>query len=362
MSIHAGLIRAVFLFDVAEAADLSRLTAFAGPSTDARLSFKQVTPRYVQYQQPPLTIDGEALGMAEVEGLRLRVRIYDFAVVSLALTRTFAGSWAELVETGRALMESTTLGPAAEAACRRIVERLHAAFDEPRRQFLSEDYYVFGVSALDEAMNAETLLDRHGGDIATLLRGERSTLARQERDEVLRNRLSYFDDDLVVPTWASAFIYDRPAGIDGALDIFELANSQLLTFRYYDDLLDRELGGIYAELKRPGHARFLKTRRSLRSADRIHALFVEVNELTDKSENALKLVGDVYAARLYALTAARLGLDRWKANVEEKLATLDAIYRFAVDQTQMSRGHLLELTIVAILVLELVLVFLGIMK
>src|SRR5688572_19764774 len=45
---------------------------------------------------------------------------------------------------------------------------------------------------------------------------------------------------------------------------------------------------------------------------KVHALFIDVNELTDKTENALKIVGDVYAARVFALAAARLGLDQWK--------------------------------------------------
>ena len=79
-------------------------------------------------------------------------------------------------------------------------------------------------------------------------------------------------------------------------------------------------------------------------------------------ENAVKLVGDIYAARLFSLAAARLGLDAWKRNVEEKLKTLDDIYRFAVEQTGMSQGNLLELVIVLILVIELGLFFAGIMK
>ena len=94
----------------------------------------------------------------------------------------------------------------------------------------------------------------------------------------------------------------------------------------------------------------------------MHSLFVDVNELTDRTENALKVFGDVYAARLLAITGARLGLDHWKAAVKEKLQTLDDIYRFAVEQTSMTRGELLELAIVAILVLELVLFFAGVMK
>jgi hypothetical protein len=59
--------------------------------------------------------------------------------------------------------------------------------------------------------------------------------------------------------------------------------------------------------------------------------------------------------------ATRLGVPTWKASVEEKLKTLDDIYRFAVEQVAISRGHLLELTIVGILVFELMLFFLGIM-
>ena len=87
----------------------------------------------------------------------------------------------------------------------------------------------------------------------------------------------------------------------------------------------------------------------------MHALFIDVNELTDKTENALKIAGDVYAARLFALAAARLGLDQWKANVREKLKTLDDIYRFAVEHTSMARGEFLEAIVVILILLELVL-------
>ena len=48
--------------------------------------------------------------------------------------------------------------------------------------------------------------------------------------------------------------------------------------------------------------------------------------------------------------------------MKDKLKTLDDIYRFAVDQTTMDRGEILEAAIVFILVLELVLFFMGIMK
>ena len=100
-------------------------------------------------------------------------------------------------------------------------------------------------------------------------------------------------------------------------------------------------------------------RRFVRAAHQLHTLFIDVNEITDRTRKALKMIGDIYAVRLFHLVAARLGLERWRASVDEKLQTLDDIYRFAVEQAAIGRGHLLELTIVLILVFELVRFFMG---
>ena len=155
-------------------------------------------------------------------------------------------------------------------------------------------------------------------------------------------------------TWNGAFVYDTDPGAQAALEILEFANSQLLEFRYYDRLLDGELARIYRDLHRSGWVRNWTGRRFARTARQVHALFIDVNELTDKTENTLTIAGDDYAARLFGLAAARLWLDHWKASVREKLRTLDDISRFAVEQTAMVRGEFLEVTVVLILVIELV--------
>ena len=206
------------------------------------------------------------------------------------------------------------------------------------------------------------MVEDHGADIAQLLRGERQALSRQEREEVLRHRLSYLTDDLVVPAYNAAFVLDTEAGALGVLEILESVNSQLLEFRYHDELLESELARTYAELQKPRWVDRYFGRRPTRAALHLHSVFVDVNELTDRLENSVKVVGDVYSARLFGLAAARLGLDAWKRNVEEKLKTLDEIYRFAVEQRGASQANLLELVIVLILVIELGLLLAGIMK
>jgi hypothetical protein len=351
---RTGQIVAFYLFDVAERIDLQKLPALVGgQATAARLAPKPATPAYVQYENPPLTFDGDLIGIPTLDGFQVRFRAYDYGVISIALSRAFTGGWSDLLATGQTLIENAELEQRAERVCRQIAGKLQPALGGVREAYLSEDYLVYVITGLDGPMGAEALVAERGDTIATMLRGERQSLSAQEKDAILRHRLSYLADDVVIPSWNAAFVYDTPAGAQAALEILEFANSLLLQYRYYDQLLDNELAAIYARLQKPRWWENYIGARYTRAARQVQSLYIEVNELTDRTENTLKFVGDIFAARLFGLVADRLGLSRWKANIDEKLETLDDIYRFAVEQTAMSRGQFLEVTVVVILILEL---------
>jgi hypothetical protein len=315
----------------------------------------------VQYQQPPLTFDGSLIDNAEIAGLQVRVRVYDYGVISFALGKPFAGDWPELLALGRQLVDNQQVENEMARCARVAVDRMRPALDKPRAEWLVEDYAVFALTSFDAALTADELVVQYGSEIARLLRSEPQPLSAQEIDQVLRNRLSYLADDLVIPTWNAALVYDTESGADAAEDIIEFANSQLLQFRYYDQLLDSELGRVSVELQQERRTYLFGARRYTRAARHVHALFIDIRDLVDRTENALKFVGDIYAARMFSLVGARLGLDRWKEHVRDKLQTLERIYHFAAEQSSIARGEFLELTIIAILVLELILFFLGIM-
>jgi hypothetical protein len=361
--IRAGSVFLFYLFDIAESVDLRLIPGITGgPTESVRLQPKQPTPPYVQYDNPPVSFDGDVVGIPDVEGFRPRFRLYDYGVMSIALSRPFSGSWGELVALGQGLIENVEFEQRAEELCRRVADRLRKALTGPRQTYLTEDYLVYVVNELEQPQSADDLLATRGGEIAAMLRGERQPLSDQERAAVLQHRISYLADDLVIPTWNAAFVYDTPSGAQAALEILEFANSQLLEFRYYDERLDNELSSIYSRIRRPRWYDQWVSARYTTAAREVQALLVDVNELTDRTENALKFIGDIYTVRVFFLVAARLGLGTWKADVEAKLKTLDDIYRFAVEQSSMSRGQFLELTIVLILIFELVLIFLGVMQ
>jgi hypothetical protein len=362
MEIRAGTLTALYLFDVSESIDLTRLRDVLGTGSAARLASKTPTPAYVRYHVPPLIIDGDTIGVPTIEGFSARFKFFDYGVVSLALSKPFAGEWTDVVRFGQEYIENALLETRTEDAVRQIVVRCGLAMSRVRRSWLSEDYLVVAVHDLEGRPDADLLIAERAVDIAQFVRGEVQPLSRQEQAEVLRARLSYLANDLVVPTWNAAFVYDTEAGGAAALELFEFANSQLLEFRYYDALLDVELGRIYPALQKTSWWSNLVGRRAIRTANQLHSLFIEVNEITDRTENALKIVGDVYAARVLALVGARLGVERWKQNVEEKLETLDDIYRFVVEQVSISRGQFLEIVVVVILILELIPIFLGLMR
>lgn len=362
-AISSGSTTALYLFDVAHAIDLTALAATLGrDATPATLDDKTAGPNRVRYVQPPVVADGRRFGVADLDGFRVRVKFYDYGVISLMLTRAFAGEWSELLDLGQSLIENEPLEIRATDACRRIVASVRPALTGVRDVYLSEDYLVFAVTSLTPALSAVDLVAAHGPDIAQLLRGERQRLSVEERDTVLRNRLSYLADDLVIPAWNAAFIADTEAGAMAALEILEFANSQLLELRYHDDMLESELTRLYAELQQPAWRGRLASRRLSRAALAVQSLVIDLNELTDRMQNAVKFVGDPYAARLFGLVGDRLALSRWKTSVEDKLRTLDDIRRFAVEQARMAQANVLELAILVILLLELGLFFAGIMR
>jgi hypothetical protein len=67
----------------------------------------------------------------------------------------------------------------------------------------------------------------------------------------------------------------------------------------------------------------------------------------------------MFSARLYRMAAGKIGVDDYRRLVEGKLHTAGDLYTFMMDQFHASRGFVLELLVVVILVIELAFLFRG---
>jgi hypothetical protein len=286
-----------------------------------------------------------------------QLKYYDYGVISVLLELSFEADWDGLVQLAARWVPNLELERQAQQIIRARLGKIAPAIVRPYTDWLSEDYYIFVLSDVPGNPRGLDLLAQHAPEIAQVLRGEQTPLARSENDDVLQASLSYYPNDLVAVGWNAALVYDTPAGAQTSIQILEYANSQLLEFRHYDEWLTRELAGVYASLKHRGG--ILRRWKMRSEALRLNGVTVEITELAERAETAIKFVSDMFSARLYRLAAAKVGVPEYKNLVNEKLHTAEGLYRFLIDEFHQSRGFVLEVMVVIILVIELVYLFRG---
>ena len=352
-AIETGALHALFVYDLADTIDLSRLQSVGGGGVArAPLALRRETsPGSLQFPIPPVAA---RLPTVDIDGRAASVlaKVFDYGVVAIRLTIPYAGEWAGFAEIARSLRATDDAANAARGVLDHLLLDIAAALDKAHEP-LVEDYFAFEVGAFAQTLTAAVLLQRYAPALAQLMAGEERWLEPDARAELLRTRFSYFEDDLVVVQWDGAFIYDRPEAAAATMDILEFANTQLVELRTYDGLLDAELDAIYAVQTRRTFGP-LARKAAVAAADRLRYLIVDVLELTDRSSNALKITGDAYYARLYRAAATRLGLSDWQRQLDSKMSSVNEMYRFFADQAQNARAEFLELTVVLLIAVEIV--------
>ncbi|HET6177650.1 MAG TPA: hypothetical protein VFE61_12000 [Candidatus Sulfotelmatobacter sp.] len=356
-----GSVLVLIQFDVAEEIKLDDLRKIFGART-AEASFKKA-PAYVRYQRTPVEESLEPLVLESGERLEGQIKYYDYGVVSLVFELPFSGTWDTLVQLSCRWTSDTNFEKLASRVVKQKLEHAAPALVKPydvksNGEWLQEDYVIFHVREIAAAPSAADLLATSGDQIAQVVRGETAMLSEGERQEILQSRISYYPNDLAVIGWNAAFIYDTAAGAETAIQLLHYANSQLLEFRHYDELLTKELENVYDFLDAGGTGLWSRW-RTARAAAKLHTVLLDVNELTERADNAIKFLSDMFSARLYKLCAAKVGVPDYKDLVKEKLQTAEDLYRFMVEQFNQSRAFILELMVVVILIIELIYFFKG---
>jgi hypothetical protein len=347
-----GSLWAIVLYDVSEQIQLESLRSILGAPPAAREPRFKNAPEYVRFETPPLEQTVDPPRLASGEHLLARLKYFDYGVIAVELELPFQTGWKDLIERSSRWIGSAEVEKLAGALARQHAERARAAFVEPFAEWVSEDYYLIHICA--GPLGAQALLAECGSDIVQLLRGETRRLSAGEIEDALRASLSYYPSDLLVVGWAAALIYDTAEGAAPTIQLLEYANAQLLEFRYYDNLLTKVLGGVYRSLGRRG---FLRSWRMAREAGRLNQIRLDITELTERVDNSIKFLGDMFYTRAYRMAAARIGVNDYRKLVDEKLRTAGELYEFMVDEFHQARAFVLELMVVAILIIELVRVF-----
>ena len=343
----------LFLFDVCEEVKLDELRTILGARRLGE-GLKHAAAEQLFFERPPVVENLQSQGNSQTQ---VRVKYYDYGVVSVLFEFPFVGDWPDLIALSSKWISGTDLPTRAEEIAKERVARTRPALVKPYEKWLSEDYFIFFMRDIDGNPTGSQLLSTCGPQIAQIVRGENAVLSEDERTEVLQSAMSYYPNDLAVLGWNAAFVYDSLAGSETTMQLLEYANSQLLEFRHYDDLLTRELARVYDSLGK--NTNFIGRWRLPREASRLQTVLLDVTELTERADNAIKFLSDMFSARLYRLAASKVGVPDYKSLAQEKLRTAEELYRFLIDEFHQSRTFWLESAVVLILLIELFYVFHG---
>jgi hypothetical protein len=206
-----------------------------------------------------------------------------------------------------------------------------------------EEYSVYCISGYSG--DPEVYLSLYGDKIAAFLKNERISLDEEEVKATLSSYLKYGKDDITIVDWDGAFIFDSSGDFGSNIELFEIANLQLLKSRILDHDLDERLEKT---LRLMGVSR----RLPIISSGEVRKVVKEIIEIRTQSileseavERNIKLIGDWYSAKLYSLISRKFHLDSWKSEIKEKLDTLEDVYTMATENFSVSYRATLEFII-----------------
>jgi len=353
-----GQVLALFAFDIGFHISLNELDALPATSTLQPLTRRKPTPSYLQYSAPPrLLALGETEGLLSAPG-RIQATIFDFGAISISYRWRLSGEdnldWSALPELSYDLYRCSIELDARRQA-RQLIEQIRDAIVRPELSDLVEDYFLFICEEMKPTVRMEEFFRENRSDLAQILRFEKQPLSIEQQSEAVSHRLSYYEHDLVVVDWNSAIICDRD--YDDAASVLELINVELLEARYIDAQLDRRVREFQTLV--PRRARwFLPLINPYRPViEELVQLRLESLMLSERVDNALKLIGDLYLARVHAAASARLYLPTWQAAIAGKLEIVEDLYQVLIDRVRTAQSHALELVVIALILVEIIMAF-----
>lgn len=358
--VKRGSILVYRVYDVAEEINLSKVETIL---RDFRGKDKFKVPKFIDralvMKRPPLAfgLGEQVLSIGELEiKAEVLAKVRDFGVISLIYQIPIlpGTSWQRLVEWAAEIEEGSEIDSLAEKQLPQLLEQIAPSLIKPTHSELFEDYIIYFIEEFEDSIQMPEFI--RNVDIPALLLAEHEvSLSENSRKTALENVHQYGEKDLAVVEWNAALVIE-PSGGREIPDLLEFAVSHLLEMRYYDDLLDRKLETLYADIEQKRRRRWRSSRFDL-VYEEASARFIEFSEFIERVENSLKVVGDFYLATIYRGATRKFRLSDWQSAVTRKMSLLGQVSNLLQGEANNRRSHLLELIIIILIGYEIVATF-----
>lgn len=292
------------------------------------------------------------LGAFRSEG-PVEIVIWEFGAATIDYQIPIDCTLADLAQLSDLLWDNADLLRDARARAEQLLSAMRSAVDKPLLGTRFEDYVVFELK-LPPGTAVSALWTEHAAVTASILRAEPGALSDEEIADALAMRCAYVRDEIVLIDWFAAMLVGDD--MEDERLVLELTIAELLELRDLDEQLDRGIDAAYLLLTRK---RSWLASLSTRAADlsQVSQLQADAAVLFEGVDNALKLLGDQYLARLYRVASVRFHLPQWDVGIERKLRLLDGIYEKLSSRAAARRFEVLEIVIIVLIAISTVMPF-----
>ncbi|MEZ6242561.1 MAG: hypothetical protein R3B57_05905 [Phycisphaerales bacterium] len=349
-----GVCHVVYAYDLGFAVDLDAAQRHVSASDRPQVvRMRRPAPTWFEYRRPPLRVivEGEAI---ELEGWRTEASveclIHDFAGAAVIYRIPFDAAPSALARLSATLYANQTLVDDARRRIAGVFEMIRPAISRPALGDVVEDYIIFAARTWGDRAPSEVIA-RVGAPLAAMLLAERGAVSDEQVTRALSGRLSYSPSDAAIVDWNAAVLFDEAP--EDVVALLVHANIELLEMRIIDDQLDTLLDRAHDLLAKISRRRFWTLGVGSHELRDFAEIQTDAALLFEGVDNAIKLAGDQYLARLYRTAAERLHLPSWDAGVLRKLATADSVYQKMTDAARDRRMELLEIVIILLILISL---------
>lgn len=345
------------VFDIGEEINLekaSKILTEVAPSR-SKFSLKKSDRQAVIVSNAPLSINLGSYRFS-IKGKEfnseISAKVWDFGTLSLTFDFSIPENLtvSELKDYSSAIQNFEELDTFARSKSREFAQQIQAAMGKMNEWEVFEDYVLYYIEKFNRDVDDVTELLKQEDIAALILNEENNILSQQSCERIYESKLQYYKNDLALIDWNSALVIE-PSGSLDIPDVIEFALNQLLEMRYYDDLLDEKLREIYSAIELKDMSIFSSRYNEI--ALGAGQNYIEIAEIVESVENSLKVIGDLYHSVVFRSASKKFRFSDWQASIDNKLKNLADISALLLDNINNRKSHILELTVIALISLEL---------
>ncbi len=354
--VETGHLFFFFAYDVGFDISLPEAAKLSEASESPGVAGLRPVPQHLQYRPKPLLLPAGPVELrvgASPFRLESAAKIFDFGALSVVLCLPVRDMpWEEYVRTALLLAGEGVIEEAARGIAYRVFDTIRPAVTRAGFADMVEDYSVWHVGAFAPELSGSQILSRLPREIARLLTLDQGAFSEEAVADILRNPIRYFENDLILAEWNAAFAYDRK--FRDTVEVLEFLNVQMIELRFFDRVLHAAIDEMGDELHKKRKLTLLLHDPYEKPLRKLSEIKMDVSMVRERINNALKVAGDVYLARVYDDARRKVGAEKWEGTIRDQLKTLEDIYTILNNRAAAARAETLETIIILLIALEIV--------